>query len=187
MNGVVIEKNENIIDQDFNSLAWVLKARSKDELRRNLFGIYSTGDGKFVATDGHRLHVAEIPKFAETIPEGVWAYVHASKRKISLRQTDGLTFPSYQPLFDEFNRSEPKKNGSIHLFKDRLSEVVWQFWDLVGIRVNINYLEDALSGGEEMNIRSIEKTDQIELSYEGSDGNTKRALIMAMKGPGRIS
>jgi len=187
VNGVVIEKNENIIDQDFNSLAWVLKARSKDELRRNLFGIYSTGDGKFVATDGHRLHVAEIPKFAETIPEGVWAYVHASKRKISLRQTDGLTFPSYQPLFDDFNRSEPKNNGSVHLLKDKLSEAIWNFWDLVGIRVNINYLEDALSCGEEMNIRSIERIGQIELSYEGSDGNTKRALIMAMKRPGRIS
>jgi len=114
-------------------------------------------------------------------PKAYGLNVHASKRKISLRQTDGLTFPSYQPLFDDFNRSEPKNNGSVHLLKDKLSEAIWNFWDLVGIRVNINYLEDALSCGEEMNIRSIERIGQIELSYEGSDGNTKRALIMAMK------
>ena len=104
MNGIVIENKKGVDEKDFTSLSWVLRARSREEDRPVLCGVSSDGMGRFAATDGHRMHVAEIPALAETIPKGVWIYVHGNKKKISLEQTDGLTFPDFQKLFDVFSR-----------------------------------------------------------------------------------
>jgi DNA polymerase III sliding clamp (beta) subunit (PCNA family) len=41
---------------------WVALAGCRDTTRRNICGVYSTGEGHLIATDGHRMHVAPLPE-----------------------------------------------------------------------------------------------------------------------------
>jgi hypothetical protein len=68
-------------DKDFESLRWVAKAVSKDALRYNLTCILIE-DGTATATDGHRLHHAQL---LEDIPNGLYELVHNNQKSIMLK------------------------------------------------------------------------------------------------------
>jgi hypothetical protein len=182
MNGIVIENKKGVDEKDFTSLSWVLRARSRDEERPVLCGVSSDGMGRFAATDGHRLHVAEIPKLSETIPKGVWLYVHGNKKKISLEQTDGLTFPDFQKVFDDFNNAKPTNKGMVNHVKGEDSGAVWRLHDITDMTFNIKYALEMLSGIEPLSVRICsDYLHGIEFSSQGEEGNTKRGIIMPLK------
>lgn len=180
MNAIVIEKGNGANPEDFLSLAWVLRARAKDESRLNLCGLHSDGMGRFAATDGNRLHVAEIPKMAEAITEGTWLFVHASATKISLMQAPDAAspYPNYQKAIDLFNSAEPIAKGSIFHVKGELSMTVWRFADMVSQRINIDYMIDALDKVDAMNIRVT--ASHVEFSQENGN-STRKAIIGVLK------
>jgi len=185
VNGIVIEKNKDCNKEDFKSLAWVLRARSKDDMRPNLTGLHSDGMGKFIATDGHRMHIAEIPKLSETIPAGIWIYVHASSKKISLQQApeDTPDYPDCQKVIDGFNNGNPVSKGMVFHIKGEDSNTVWYFHHATSLECNIDYLIDVLENQDPMNIRVQEGNElsPIELTGGGIDGNTQKAIIMPLK------
>jgi hypothetical protein len=194
-NAIVIMRitNPKIPDDNFDSLSWVLRARSRDEKRPSLCGLFSDGQGKFVSTDGHRMHIAEIPDLTEKIPAGVWLYVHADKKKISIREA-----PSDIPPFPEFTRisdlSECHKERGMMVFNDDDTSIVWRYWDLTGIKSNINYLIDICKDVEGLCVFSADPLPPCDIPgapgpvilpvffcSEGSEGKTKKALLMPIK------
>ena len=178
-NAIVLDRKK--VDPDFDALSWVLRARSKDELRANLCGLYSDGMGKFVATDGHRLHIAEIPGMTEKIPAGIWLYVHETKKQISILEApDGMAkYPDTDRVSDMTERYG--KKGLVVYTDD--SSTVWMYWDLVGRKCNIDYLLDVLKGAEAMDVY-VHDEDQsagVFFCFDGKDGNTKKAILMPFK------
>jgi hypothetical protein len=180
-NAIVIN-NDQDNQSDFLSLAWVLRARSKDEaVQPHLCGLYSDGQGRFMATDGHRLHVAGIPSFTERIPEGIWVYVHADKKNISLKEApDGTPlFPNITGLLD---MSEQHKKRGMILFMEDESSAVWQYWDFVGVKCNIDYLLDILKGPDAFDVfSSLEANTPIFFISAERNGNAKKAVLMPLK------
>lgn len=179
-NAIVIDKKGKI-DPDFDSLSWVLRARSRDELWAHLRGLYSDGMGKFVATDGHRLHIAEIPGMTEKIPAGIWLYVHETKTQISILEApEGMAkYPPYEAVSDMTEHYG--KKGLVAYTDD--SGTVWMYWDLVGRKCNIDYLLDILKGVEAMDVY-VHDEDQsagIFFCFDGQDGNTKKAIFLPFK------
>ena len=184
MNGIVIENKKGVAPEDFQALAWVLRARSREEERLNLCGVHSDGMGKFEATDGHRIHVAEIPSFSETIPAGIWIHVSANKKKISLQQTEMMesAFPKSQMFFDEFNLNNPTEKGFAEHIKGEDSSVIWRVHGITDMEFNIKYLIDVLSEIEPLMVRVCKDyLKGIEFSSDRGEGNTKRAIIMPFK------
>ena len=147
MDGIVI-KNKGFGDSPFTAIGWVLRARSKDELRKNLRGIYSDGKGNFCSTDGHRLHVAEIKEYAPAIPAGIWLPVIDSNDVIVLEgPKNELTFPSYQKIFPE--EFDPKFSGKVRY--DAHGEYhIFELYRIFNHAFNINYVNDAICCGEDM-------------------------------------
>jgi hypothetical protein len=69
-NAVITEKNAG--DGLFKLLRWVVSARSLDETRFNITGMFIEKDGdgyRFVSTDGRRMHILEIA--GECVREGL--------------------------------------------------------------------------------------------------------------------
>lgn len=177
-NAIVIDKAE-WEEVDFEALAWVLRARSTDKERPNLCGVYSDGTGLFVATDGHRMHLAEIPEFTERIPAGLWLYVHSDKKKISIREapSDMAAFPPYDKLVDP---SEQHTSKGHVVGEDSMT--VWTLWELVKQYFNINYLMDICRGSDAFEvIASREPSSAIFFYAENPDGRTRKAVLMPLK------
>lgn len=193
-NAIVIVRIQDpkVPDDKFDALSWVLRARSRDEKRPYLCGIFSDGEGKFIATDGHRMHIAEIPDFTEKIPAGIWLYVHSDKKQISVREA-----PSDMPPYPEYTRVSDisgfhKERGMI-TFEDDTS-IVWQYWDLTGIKSNINYLLDICRDTEGLRVFSADPLPPCDIPgapspvsppvffySEGAEGNTRKAVLMPLK------
>jgi len=189
-NAIVILK-DGTDDESFYALRWVLKARSEASEMMHLCSVHHDGEGVFVATDGHRLHLAEIEALTERIPAGIWLYVHGDKKKLSLKEApEGICkYPNYSALLDLSENH--KKRGLIdHLDGDE-SATVWRYWDLVGVKCNIEYLIDVLDGTGGMEVYAddprpgiVTGRDPLPLIfYSGSgEGITRKALIMPLKG-----
>jgi hypothetical protein len=188
-NAIVISRDEGS-PEDFDTLLWVLRARLKDEKKQNLCGLFSDGQGKFTATDGHRLHVAEIPSLMEKIPAGIWLYVHSDKKKISIREApEGIDpYPEYENLL--ILTDGHVKRGWIHHVEGDDSNTVWRYWDLVGIHCNIEYLLDICKGAGQLDILSCDAKNgkvsgaeslPIFFHSEDDDGKTKKAILMPFK------
>jgi hypothetical protein len=186
-NAIVIERDSGVCTEaDFDALSWVLRARSKEDDRPNLRGLYSDGLGKFVATDGHRMHIAEIPGMEEKVPAGIWLYVHETKKQISIKEAPEGTapFPSYEKVAD-ITDLHVKRGYLSHLLDD--TGCLWRYWDLTKIRCNIDYLMDICRGVDNMTVYSVPADDVIANAHgvffisEQSDGNTKKAVLMPLK------
>ena len=103
METYVIEKLNCKGDSTFHDLSWVIKAKSKDESRYNLQGVYFDGEA-FIATDGYRLHYAlmdleNIPHEIYPKEKGVYEVVSANKKNITLRLSTDREFPDYTQVF----------------------------------------------------------------------------------------
>ena len=79
----------------FDILAWVLKARSRDEQRENINGILvevdPLGQRMFVATDGHRLHTAVLvitDREGKEVEAGFYRFLKGSRPKHLLFERD---------------------------------------------------------------------------------------------------
>jgi hypothetical protein len=180
-NAIVIERTDGD-GLDFDTLSWVLRARSEDKLRPNLCGLFSDGTGLFVATDGHRMHIAEVPNLTERIPGGIWTFIHADKKKISLREApeDMALFPNYQLLADP--SEEHKDKGCLMLMDEDGSSLVWEFFRLVGRPFNITYLVDAFMGSDAMTVLAApSEGSAVFFVNELPDGITRKAILMPLK------
>lgn len=180
-NAIVIDRTAKD-DINFDSLSWVLRARSKDKTRPNLMGLYSDGMGKFAATDGHRLHIAEIPDLTEKIPAGIWLYVHETKEQISIREapSDLPEFPDYEKIAD-ITEDHVKRGQVINAIGD--SGMVWDYFRLTAKECDIDYLLDIMHGIDSMDVFSTDGEGQgIFFCWENGDGLTKKALMMPFKG-----
>lgn len=186
-NAIVITKEKD--EDGFLSLLWVLRARSKEEDRPTLCGLHSDGQGKFAATDGHRLHVAEIPTLTERIPGGIWFYVHADKKKISVLEApaDIPAYPDYETLLDLSDKHV--KRGWIDYMDD--TQTVCDYWDLTHIKSNIGYLLDICRDAGPFEVFSAEPTNgritgapdvlPVVFYQEGSEGTSRKAILMPLK------
>jgi hypothetical protein len=181
-NAIVINREgSGVTPQEFDSLAWVLRARSKDERRMHLCGLHSDGMGEFVATDGHRLHIAEIPGLTEKIPEGIWIYVHSTKTQISILEApEGMAaYPSYK-MVSGLSVDHENKGSMMYLGSD--TDSLWRFWDLVGVKCNIDYLMDILEGVDGLDVFAApEPLSGIFFISRDEFGNTKKAILMPLK------
>lgn len=178
-NAIVIEKVDKF-DRNFSSLAWVLRARSKDEIKKVLCGLYSDGQGKFIATDGHRMHIAEIPDLTEKIPAGIWIYVHSDKSKISIKEApDNIgQYPDITKVSDM--PMDYQKRGALHGDENE-SLVVWNLWDMTESRFNISYLLDIVKG-ETFDVYAGDRYGEgLFFCSDDLNGMTKKAILMPLK------
>lgn len=178
-NAIVLDKQDDN-ENDFNALSWVLRARSKEKKPQELGGCYSDGMGKFAATDGHRLHVAEIPGLTEKIPKGIWLFVHETAKQISIKEPpDSIAnFPDFERLTD-ISENHEKKGVMTDLDETSL---VWMFRELTGKECNIFYLFDICKGCVELDVwASPEKASPVFFCWESGDGDTRKAILMPLK------
>lgn len=100
----------------FSSIAFVCGAVSKDETRQVLHFMEVKRDGlktTFVATDGRRLHFAELDPglFDDDIDQldpGLYELISKSTKNLVIRKSDGVwNYPNWRQLFDD---KEPGDN-----------------------------------------------------------------------------
>jgi hypothetical protein len=143
---LILNRNEN--PTNFDRVAFVFKARSTNTNRKFLTVLHveqiKTGS-RLVATDGMRLHVAEIN---QKIKSGDYKPI-VTKDRISLGEpVEGIVFPNWANVIPGTTR----KRGTIDLAdtgvgKDRnqTERLTWAFNSFVnqtGELINLRYLED---------------------------------------------
>lgn len=191
-NAIVIMRNPDpkIPDPDFDSIMWVLRARSKDaDMLLHLCSLHSDGQGRFVATDGHRLHAAEIPALSEKIPGGIWLFVHADKKKVSVLEApaDIRAYPNLTGLLDLDERHQ--RRGWLAYEDD--TQAIWSYWDLTGIKSNITYVIDVCKDIEPLEVFSSDpapgkvtgsKSLPVIFCSQDAEGRSKKAILMPLNG-----
>jgi hypothetical protein len=178
-----IKRQDN--QEEYDSIVFVCKARLKENKKKpytTVIHVEQTIMGsRLVATDGKRLHVAEIKT---RIKNGNYRPV-ITKDSISFgKPVTGLFYPNWNSVIPE----NPRKRLTIDLEKtgmgkDRkltafLSEAYSVFTKKTGEIVNLGYLED-LTKTTWTVYKEPGKFKPILLKPEG-EGNKKYAVIMPM-------
>jgi len=93
---------------DFENVLWVADAVSKDETRRALWNVLITKEQKAVATDGHRLHIADL-KFGpeDGYEAGQYEIIKRTKKEIVLQRIDDALADNYPP-YEQVSPKIPK-------------------------------------------------------------------------------
>lgn len=184
METYVIEKWNTIskMAETFNDLSWVIKARSKDETRYNLHGVYFDGEA-FVSTDGYRLHYAlfdpdSLPK--EMIPKkkGVYDVVTANKKAITLRLNKDFEFPDYSQILPDpktFTNSQRCILGRMVTPLTTLARYTFSLFADKGC-INLKYLEDLAIEDEEWEIFFIDYLSPVTFM-----NHSKLAILMPVR------
>jgi len=173
MNAIVITKRamdkKRLGDPSFDALKWVLKAVCKDQLRKDICCLNSDGNGRFAGTDGHRLHVADLPEMASFLPSGNWKHIPtASPNALVFMENGGALYPVYDKVFPkEYDEKETVIHAGTE-FKDWW----WKFFQAVNVPVNMDYLSAALSGGGEWTIKRAK-----------GDASTKAPVVLTCENP----
>jgi hypothetical protein len=146
---VIIEKRCKM-DPDFDTIQWVLKARSKDDMRKNITGV-NVSSGVFCCTDGHRLHAAAIETF--DVPDGSY-FVKSSNKSIIVLELNDYDFPQYERVFPVFN---PKHFGTYSgngdgYGRSKFVKDVYRNFTSDSIGMNLDYLLDAFIPDVEIEI-----------------------------------
>jgi hypothetical protein len=184
----VINRSESPVD--FDRIAFVLKARSKDEKREYLTVLHveqtSTGS-RLIATDGLRLHFAEIERKIES------GEYKPAVHKDCIRLGDpvkDIQFPNYARIIPE----NTIKRGVIDLTDtgmgkdrnqtERLSWVFNSFVKKTGDLINLRYLED-LTKKKWLVYCQSEKHKAIVLKEFGAE-NSVFAVVMPLAKTGAV-
>lgn len=189
-NTIIIEGAKSclpILGHHFDSMQWVLNARSKDTTRAIQY-LYCD-DGWLVCTDGHRMHVY-VPYFEELpmhlqMENGMYDVVSMTKSKIILTRIEdpNIEFPDYyrimqykpvngiQPFHSDLPyRSKPYDRS---LVLSRFYRHVYQI-----AHFNCEYLAQALWYDDEIRMERTGRNDMSALIMAGRD---KIAVIMPIK------
>ena len=199
LNAIIIRKYDGLThehkkrppDHSFDALSWVLLARAGNrDFRRPLKFLYSNGAGEFVCTDGHRMHVANIGKYAPIIPEGCWEVVHADPVKMVLGSATEDSFFAYAHLFEkaEAAAKTTKRKAVVYSIRDNGNReslsFIFGIFKATGRAFNTQYAADAFKGQDSM-VVSTEDTDDMKPIFFVSEGSesipTRRAIIMPLK------
>jgi DNA polymerase III sliding clamp (beta) subunit (PCNA family) len=84
----------------FKDLSWTVRAMSKDPIKINLNAVYINA-GNMVASDGHRMHLAEINLDGTPLEEGLYEVIKNSKDQIILQEIEGEGLPNYKQVIPE--------------------------------------------------------------------------------------
>ncbi len=178
MNGIIIEKtNSNKLY--FESLLWVLRARSKDNIRKPLQGIYSDGTGYFVATDGILMNVVYVPSFVSIIPKGIWTLIPSNAKYIVLMELIGseYKYPNWKGLIDNFNNSSsPFVCGEI-TYSDK-DKFLWDYYNKVNVPCDTDRLLNIFKG---MNFPMLIRINKDKTMIEFSTFGKNYLSILAAK------
>lgn len=133
-------------NSDFDGMRWVISARSKDPLRRNICCVLVEG-GLVVATDGYRLHMFT-PAMIDT-HDGLWIVAKVDKSLIVLqRDESGIEYPDYARLFNGIGINTRATRLYCNGAKDAdmiiLTRVVWEIYRTTGHCFNIKFVQDAV-------------------------------------------
>jgi hypothetical protein len=167
---------------DFECMSFVLKALSTDPTRPyfTVLHVEQTQSGsRLVATDGHRLHVAEI---AARIAEGNYK-PHITKDTISLGEPDtDIQFPNWAAVVPD----NTEKRGVINLNdtgmgknrkqNEKLSIAFNDFLRFTGETVNLRFLDDLPKREWGVYCQSKQHT-AIMLKEEGATTDTYAVLM----------
>lgn len=175
MNTITIE-NKKYNNDTYKKIQWVAKATSKDKIRPFMQNVLIDG-GYAVATDGHRLHMAEI---SDDMPDGLYKIIVSNAKMIIMEQTDfeKKDFPQYERAFPTHthNGIKPFTNyGSAPYKSALLNHVLKQAENAF----DVDYLLDACSISDQRYIfrqSGVNRPLQI-----NNDDLTMAALIMPMR------
>ena len=129
----------------FDQIAFVLTALSKDETRYILTHMKVIREGhitRYVATDGHRLHIAELdPGFIsedlELLDDGIYTLISKTAKHIVLKKTEEYktTYPNWEqvagsymigdPLSEICHIADPGKIGEIMIRTHKLLDTTF--------------------------------------------------------------
>lgn len=177
-------KNLGAEKDDYESLLFVLKAKSSDETRPFMCVLHverTKSGSRLVATDGRRLHVAEIGTKLES---GEYDVIIAKNSVILKENSAGLQFPNWKRVVPE----KTIDKGTINLEKSGLGKndskaaemsiAFGKFLEKTGEIVNLRYLED-LPKAEWSLLCQSEKRRAVMLK-RGDRGKESYAVIMPL-------
>ena len=157
--------------QDFEALRWLHKAINPKHANEALRCIY-VKNGVAVATDGHRLHKAQV-----SIDDGLFTVIKSTAKEMYLAlATPNNPFPNYEMILPKEKRQVfmPKltENGIHHSIAAIIRDLSDEW------AVNIDFLKEALSIDNEwtLYIATQGNTEQVWL-----ESKKCQALIMPLK------
>jgi hypothetical protein len=164
-------------------LHWVTLTRSDDHTRQMMQNLHIE-DGQAVATDGMRMHMAQLPMVKvkgevdkPILEDGDYHVVKSTTKLVQLAKiddNDGKVFPSYKKLIPE---TEPEK--SLNLWscsKNNISKFTLYYSKIIQFGVvNIDFIKDLISHEDSWTAQYFGKNKVIVFT----SGN-KKALIMPM-------
>lgn len=173
-------------------LAWVARARSDDETRYFMAGVFIDvvdGESIAVATDGRRLHYAAIPE--DTAEPGTYHY-GVSGKDIVLRLMEGQ-FPNWQRIVPRDNVpidlnyiAYPWRKGDTG-GEDSVSAGVANLIRETGCNFNLQYLFDLgekagilYTIGMDINANFADNNNRNNAKAVTFDANDRHAIIMPM-------
>ena len=173
MADAIIFEKKGKADTNFETLLWVLKAKGDGDLRIYLQMLLVDVDNTFVCTDGHRLHLAQIPEYS--IEPGTYEYIPTRKGcAVILRKVSDIDFPEYRKVIP--NGDTPVLG---EIFNSRKyttpGEALIKLFELTGKGVDLNYLLDILS------------TDSLVYQVKNDKSKPVSAIVFEREDPKRIA
>lgn len=154
------------------SILFVCKAISKDETRFALNHI-KVEEERIIATDGRRLHIADIECDFDFLEPGHYLVEKINKKSVTLLRNndEDIKYPNWEQVIPEgFKNKESVEAGDSFVSQVALA---------TGAKFCTNYLEDINSaiGFGSLNVHFNDKFETIKIE----DG-TRTAIIMPMRG-----
>lgn len=166
--------------EDAKTLLWINKAASKDDTRPALKCIYVDGKN-IVATDGQRLHLAELNEVLE-LENGFYNLTTKGKELTIFKVDINATYPDYNRMLsfhstdtDEYKKLETK-GFEVSKYKGTVSSSICAVIMATQALFNIELLLDALSIDAKFTVYQKDA-----LSPALFVNCTKKAIIMPMR------
>lgn len=155
---------------------WVAKAAGKKDVRYYLNYLYADPAGYLVATDGHRMHVIDLP-------EGMQPGYYCPKTLERLHDTEEWRYPDWQRITPRPGTLPTQRlDVSTWAVDEIQGKPVYRMPD--GVALNKQYVDDALAmPGERMaQFYREQGNENAPVLLMGTDMERPRAVIMVMRG-----
>lgn len=170
------------LDREFEAIAWAIKVRSKDEMRKNLQMIL-IDNGQVLATDGHRLHLSKVER---AIDNGLYNVVLANAKTIVLeKDTEGYEYPDYKRVIPDAD-TMPEATATVHRNNGDKTQLLRAVYQMCSVK--LDYLLDAYMPETTCTVRHYGGSKALTITEDRTGENEgdpriidRLALIMPLK------
>jgi len=177
--------------QLFYSVEFVLRARSKNEVRQQVFSLLYADEEKIVCTDSRRMHLADNPVFEDKpiFAPGLYEVVKNSGGEIALNlipEHDAPQFPNYKQILNEEQKEKATVKWNSMTGVSMAASILFRKVIESSHYLNLDFVTDVLKPYDKKSCHLMftvhYKDDMSAVKFENSeDGRTLTALVMPIQ------